>query len=99
MAMGIIIASVLLVIALFYLYKAQNYHGPTVSFFITIIIAVLFFSLIIAYIKFGSGIETVKDVFSFVKFYFSWLGNLMKGARSLTGSVINQDWGVNATAG
>lgn len=58
--------------------------------------------IIFAYISFvvtvknhNADLSSPSGVFKAVKIYFSWLGSLLGNMKSLTGSAVKMDWGVN----
>ena len=68
--------------------------------------ALLLIGLIVfAYISFVVTIQnnnldlsSPSGIFKAVKVYFYWLGSLFGNMKTLTGSAIHMDWGVNETS-
>lgn len=98
-----IIIGVLAVIALIlffngYQNKYQSMQGTIFNGIMIVFLLFLVLSIVVVYTKNPTKINELKDLTSFVKVYFTWLGNFFGNVKSITGYAVHQDW-TNSTGG
>lgn len=98
------IAIVLIIVVLVllingYQNKFQSFHGKLFNFVVVITLLFLVLSAGYVYMKADIDINEVGDIVKLVKLYFSWLSSFFDNTRTVTGYVINQDWGGNLSSG
>lgn len=86
----IIAVIVILVIVLFKMKEIRHKFGA-----MAVIVLILFFLLTFSQVAFQPGVDfkSFGGVMSAAKIYFSWLGQVFGNIKTITGNVINLDWG------
>ena len=100
MVSWIVIGAMILFLYLFLQFRKSE-HFKTKLYAVVIVLLLLF-----VYISGASIVEknklnlaTSDGISSFVKLYFSWLGNAFENTKSLTGNAVKMDWNGNSTGG
>jgi len=97
MAIGFIVALVVLAAVIIYLFQARRWHGPFVNFLIVVLIIVILFSLVFVYMQTPVDFSAPQGFVKFTQAYFAWWGALVKNTGGIVGYAVNQNWGVNST--
>ena len=96
--MGSFLLILLIIIVLYIFVKTTGFqYSRTWTFVIGLLL--LFFLVTFAYVvkNYGGDVSSFTGVSSALKTYFAWLGSFFKNIKSITGNVINADWGGNVT--
>jgi len=57
-----------------------------------------YISFVVTVKKHNADLTSFKGVMKAIKIYFSWLGSIFGNLKSLTGSAVRMDWGVNESS-